>query len=170
MTASDPHVPATREVVGTFSDRDHFQAAIDRLLKAGFSRTDLSVLSSHDSLDVAGQEGKPWRDVLTALVSEVKYEGPLVAAGLIALAAGPVGATIAGLVAAGVGGVAFKELLDEISAIPDSDDFARALAAGSVILWVMVRDRPEEERAKAVLLESEAQNVHVFERPIRPRI
>lgn len=170
MTASDPHVPATREVVGTFSDRDHFQAAIDRLLKAGFSRTDLSVLSSHDSLDVAGQEGKPWRDVLTALVSEVKYEGPLVAAGLIALAAGPVGATIAGLVAAGVGGVAFKELLDEISAIPDSDDFARALAAGSVILWVMVRDRPEEERAKAVLLESEAQNVHVFERPIRPGI
>jgi len=73
-------------------------------------------------------------------------------------------------VAAGVGGVAFKELLDEISAIPDSDDFARALAAGSVILWVMVRDRPEEERAKAVLLESEAQNVHVFERPIRPGI
>lgn len=164
MTASDPHVPATREVVGTFSDRAHFEAAIDRLLNAGFSRADLSVLSSHDSLDVAAHQGKPWKDVLTALVSEVKYEGPLVAAGLIALAAGPVGATIAGLVAAGIGGAAFKELLDEVSAIPDSDDFARALAAGSVILWVMVKDQLEEERAKAVLLDAEAQNVHVFER------
>jgi hypothetical protein len=171
MTASDPHDPTTREIVGTFSDREHFQAAIDRLIKAGFSRADLSVLSSHDSLDivgdVTGQPGKPWRDVLTALVSEVKYEGPLVAAGLIALAAGPVGATIAGLVAAGVGGVAFKELLDEISAIPDSDDFARALAAGSVILWVMVRDQLEEERAKAVLRDSAAQNVHMFEQKRR---
>lgn len=164
MTISDPHAPATREVVGTFSDRPQFQAAVDALLKAGFSRTDLSVLSSHDSIDVAGREGKPWRDVLTALVSEVKYEGPLVAAGLIALAAGPVGATIASLVAAGVGGVAAKELLDEISAIPDSDDFARALAAGSVILWVMVKDQLEEERARAVLAGQGAQNIHVFER------
>lgn len=164
LTASDPHAPATREVVGTFSDRARFEAAVDALLKAGFARPDLSVLSSHDSLEVAGREGRPWRDVLIALAGEIKYEGPLVAAGLIALAAGPVGAAIAALVAAGVGGVAAKELLDEISAIPDSDDFARALAAGSVILWVMVKDQLEEERARAVLAGQGAQNIHAFER------
>lgn len=165
MTANNSPMAATREVVGTFSDRAHFQAAIDRLAEAGFARADLSVLSSHDSIDMAtGREGKPWKDVLVALVGELKYEGPLVAAGLIALAAGPVGASIAGLVAAGVGGAAIKEVLDEVAALPDSDDFARALAAGSVILWVAVRDADEEERAKLILRGESAQNIHVFDR------
>lgn len=153
-----------REMVGTFADRARFEAAVTALLKAGFSRSDLSVLASHDSLDAAGHEAKPWRDVLTALVGELKYEGPLVAAGLIAMAAGPTGAAIAGLVAAGVGGAAAKELLDEVSAIPDSEDFARALAAGSVILWVTVDDEAEVDTAKRALVEQGAGNVHLFTR------
>jgi len=160
----DPHAPSIREVVGTFADREHFMAAVDALVKAGFSRGDLSVLSSHDSIDMVGREGKQWRDVLTALVGDIKYEGPLVTAGIIALFSGPVGASVAALVAAGVGGMAAKELLDEISAIPESEDFTRALAAGSVILWVIVRDQLEEERAKTVLLETGGANIHVFER------
>ncbi|MEW5729180.1 MAG: hypothetical protein AB1918_15225 [Pseudomonadota bacterium] len=162
---TDPHAPATREVVGTFSDRDHFMAAVDALIAAGFSRADLSVLSSHDSLDMmVGREGKPWREVLTAVAGDAKYEWPLVTAGIIALFAGPVAASAAALVAAGLGGAAAKEVLDEISAIPDSDDFERALAAGSVILWVIVRDQLEEEKARAALLSAGAANVHVFER------
>jgi hypothetical protein len=154
----------TREVVGTFSDREQFQAAVDALVKAGFSRSDLSVLSSHESLDAVGPDGKSWKDMLVGMVGELKYEGPLVAAGLIALAAGPVGAAIAGLIAAGVGGVAAKELLDEVSAISDSEGFTRALAAGSVILWVAVRDESDEAKAIATLQASAAANVHVFER------
>jgi hypothetical protein len=153
-----------REMVGTFSDRAHFEAAVAALQVAGFARSDLSVLASHDSLDAAGRDAKPWKDVLTALVGELKYEGPLVAAGLIALAAGPTGAAIAGLVAAGVGGAAVKELLDEVSAIPDSEDFARALAAGSVILWVTVTDEAEVEKAKRALAAHGAANLHLFER------
>jgi len=155
---------AIREVVGTFADREHFMAAIEALTKAGFARSELSVLSSHDSIDMVGRDGKPWRDVLTALVGDIKYEGPLVTAGIIALFAGPVGATAAALVAAGVGGMAAKELLDEISAIPESDDFARALAAGSVILWVIVRDALQEEKAKSILAANGGANVHLFER------
>jgi hypothetical protein len=166
MTATNTAVP-TREVVGTFADREHFQAAVDALFKAGFARTDLSVLSSHDSIDAAGREGTSWKDALITLVGELKYEGPLVAAGLIALAAGPVGAAIAGLVAAGVGGVAAKELLDEVAALPDSDEFAKALAAGSVVLWVAAADSAREERARAILHDSSAQNIHVFERKRR---
>ncbi|CAA7616352.1 hypothetical protein [Magnetospirillum sp. UT-4] len=169
MPAPDPHAPQTREpetreVVATFADREHFQQAVDQLLKAGFTRSDLSVLSSHDSLDAAGREGRSWKDSLVALVGEVKYEGPLVAAGLIALAAGPVGAALAGLVAAGVGGVAIKELLDELAAIPDSESFARALAAGSVILWVLAEDQLKEDKARAVLEAAGGANIHVFER------
>lgn len=153
-----------REVVGILSDRAQFQAAVDGLMAAGFDRSDISVLSSHDSLDAAGHEAKPWRDVLTAMVGELRFEGPLVAAGLIALAAGPVGAAIAALVAAGVGGAAAKELLDEVTAVPDSEDFARALAAGSVILWVSAADPQREQVAVSVLTTVGATNVHVTER------
>lgn len=164
MTSTHPESRTTREVVGTFADRGHFQTAVDTLIRQGFTRETLSVLSSHQSLDVAGRPGENWRDVLVALVGELKYEGPLVAAGLIALAAGPVGAAIAGLITAGVGGAAVKELLDEVSSIPDSEEFGNALAAGAVVLWVAVRDQQEEERAKAVLNANGAANVHVFER------
>lgn len=150
-----------REVVGILSDRAQFQAAVDGLLAAGFHRSEISVLSSHDSLEAAGHDVKPWRDVLTAMVGELRFEGPLVAAGLIALAAGPVGAAIAALVAAGVGGAAAKELLDEVTAVPDSDDFARALAAGSVILWVAGADEQREQVARSVLETVGATNVHV---------
>lgn len=164
MIATNNPAATTREVVGTFADREHFQAAVDALFKAGFVRTDLSVLSSHESIDTAAQPGKSWKDVLVALVGETKYEGPLVAAGLIALAAGPVGAVIAGLVAAGVGGVAVKELLDEVAALPDSAAFAKALKDGSVVLWVAAADAGAEDRAKTILHDAGAQNLHVFER------
>ncbi len=41
------------EVVGVFSDRDQFEKAVRALHDAGFERTDLSVLASHESLDAA---------------------------------------------------------------------------------------------------------------------
>lgn len=163
MTATDTHAPIAREVVGTFADRAHFQAAIDRLLADGFNRADLSVLSSHHSLDAA-QPSTKWKDALIAVAGDIKYEGPLVAAGLIALASGPVGVVIAGLIAAGVGGIALKEVLDEVSALPDSEDFERALTAGAVILWVLAIDQLAEEKAKRALAETGGANIHVFNR------
>jgi len=166
MTAATTTRTTTlREVVGTFADRSHFEAAVAGLIEDGFDKGRLSVLASHDSLDAAqGVGGRKWKDGLVALVGELKFEGPLVAAGLIALAAGPIGSVIAGLVAAGVGGVAVKELLDEVSAIPGSGDFARALAAGSIILWVSVESGAEETKAKALLSAAGGGNVHIFER------
>jgi hypothetical protein len=153
----------TREMVGTFADRERFQAAVNALIATGFSRGDLSILSSHESLDATETGAKSWRKRLVGLVGEMRYEGPLVTAGLIALAAGPVGAVIAGLIAAGVGGAALKELLDEVGSFPDQEGFARALAAGSVILWVAVRGEDEEERAGRILTDHGAANVHLFD-------
>lgn len=149
-----------REVVGIFADRDGFERAIGALMGAGFGRADLSVLASHESIDAAGAPGKPWRDVLTALVGEIRYEGPLVASGAIMLAGGPTAATIAALVGAAVGGVAVKEVLAEVTAKPHTDDFARSLDAGSVILWVRTDDDGAEAMATRVLEDCGAANVH----------
>jgi hypothetical protein len=135
------------------------------LLAAGFDRSDISVLSSHDSLEATLPPGKSWRDVLVGMMGELKYEGPLVTAGFIAIAAGPVGAALAGLIAAGVGGAAAKELLDEVTARPHTAEFAKALADGNVLLWVYAPDADREAAAARTLTQAGASNVHVNERP-----
>ncbi len=152
-----------REVVGLFADRQTFEAALKALGDGGFERTDLSILGSHQSIDAAGQPGSPWKDVIPALLGELKYEVPLVASGAILLAGGTVAATIAGIVGAGVGTVAAKEIIDEVTSTPHTADFARALEAGSVILWVRVADDEGEHRATAILERHGGANVHVHE-------
>ena len=150
-----------REAVGLFADRDSFEAAIEALKGTGFERADLSVLGSHESIDAAGKPGNPWKDVLTALVGELKYEGPLVASGAILLVGGTVSATIAGIIGAAVGGIAVKEILDEVTSTPHTEDFARSLEAGSVILWVRTPDEERERAATAILEQNGGVNVHI---------
>lgn len=150
-----------REAVGLFADRESFEAAIEALKGTGFERADLSVLGSHESIDAAGEPGKPWKDILTALVGELKYEGPLVASGAILLVGGTVSATIAGIIGAAVGGVAVKEILDEVTSTPHTEDFARSLEAGSVILWVRTPDEERERAATAILEQNGGVNVHI---------
>ncbi|WES29781.1 hypothetical protein [Varunaivibrio sulfuroxidans] len=152
---------APRETVGIFTSRDAFESAVAALLKAGFERPDLSVLSSHESLDAAGGQETSWRDALGALVGEIKYEGPLVASGAIVLAGGPVAATLAGIIAAATAGVAASQLLGEVTASPHTDDFARAVDAGSIVLWVRATTVAQENKASEILVENGAQNVHV---------
>ena len=154
---------ALREVVGLFADRDSFEAAVTELLDAGFARTDLSVLGSHESLDAAGEPGKQWKDALIAMVGELKFEVPLVASGAIVLAGGPTAALIGGLIGAAVGGIAIKDVIGEVTATPHTEDFARAVEAGSVILWVRAADAAGEDAAGAILGANGGTNVHVHE-------
>lgn len=149
------------EVVGLFADRESFERAVTALLEGGFDRPDLSVLASHESLDAAGRPAKPWDEALRALVGEIKYEGPLVASGAIFLAGGPLAASIAAVIGAAVGGIALKDVLEEMTATPHTEDFARSLAAGSVILWVRAADAACEHRAREILSGNGAANVHV---------
>lgn len=158
-----------REIVALFRSRAEFDLAVSLLLSAGFGRADLSVLSSHESLDAAGRPGKPRDEALTALLGELSYAFPLTTAGLIAIVGGPVAAPIAAVVAAGVGGAAVKEYLDEITATPHTEDFARALEAGGAILWVNVGtasqpDSASEDKARTLLARAGGTNIHVVER------
>ncbi|MEO5336829.1 MAG: hypothetical protein H7841_08045 [Magnetospirillum sp. WYHS-4] len=153
----------TREVVGLFADRQSFESAVNALLEVGFERADLSVLGSHESLDAAGKPGKPWGDVLTALVGEIKFEVPLVASGAIFLFGGPFAATIAGVVGAATAGMALKEVVGEVTSTPHTDDFARALTAGSVILWVSAETPEREHTAIGLLTAHGGANVHLHE-------
>jgi len=154
------------EVVGIFSTRAAFDQALRDLQAGGFDRRDISVLASHDSIDAAAGGQTPWREKLVALVGELKYEGPLVTAGLIAMATGPVGAAIAAVIAAGVGGAAAVELMGELTAKPHSADFAAALAAGSVLLWVDAPEPAQQVLAAKLLSDAGGLNVHTHARPV----
>lgn len=152
-----------REVVGLLADRAAFDAAIAALQDAGFGHADISILSSHSPLEAAGESGTTWRDALTAMVGEIRYEGPLVASGAVMLAGGPMAASIAALIGAATASVAAAEVIGEVTSTPNSEEFARSLAAGSIIIWVRAEDRDAEIKADAALSAAGATNVHLHD-------
>jgi hypothetical protein len=155
------------EVVGRFDDRESFTAAVEALRKAGFSQNSLSVLDTHQSLEAAKGERRAWQDVLSGMTSEVTYIGPLATAGFIAVAAGPLGAMIASLMAAGIGGLALREALEEVEATPDTEAFAKALESGALLLWVWAEDLGDQTRAREILERHGGKDVHTHTRPYR---
>lgn len=156
---------AVTEVVGRFAGQENFTAAVEELLQAGFGPSDLSVLDTHEALGAAGSSGEAWQSALAGMVGEIKYVGPVTAAGLIAIATGPVGAAISGAVAAGLTGAALAELLGTVRATPHTESFARALEAGALLLWVRAEDAAREAKASEVLSRHGAQDVHRHQRP-----
>ncbi|NIA71966.1 hypothetical protein HBA54_25530 [Pelagibius litoralis] len=153
------------EVVGRFAERDSFTAAVEALLAAGFGRDDLSVLDTHESLSASGSPGEAWQETLGGLVGEINYVGPLTAAGLIAIATGPVGSAVAALMAAGISVAAVVELLDKLRATPHTESFARALEGGAILLWVSVADSEAAGKAEAILADAGAADIHRHVRP-----
>jgi len=153
--------PSTPEVVGTIADKAQLDKTVAALKGAGFDATDLSLLSSHDSLAALEGEGSHWKDAVTALAGEYTVLGPLAVSGGIILAGGPAAAAIAAVVGAAVGGIALIEVVHEAITEADADDVSRALEAGSVILWVCAASEERRQTARRTLEENGASNVRV---------
>ena len=160
----DGAIKATTEIVGRFADRENFKAAVETLLAAGFQRSDLSVLDTHEALSASESTGAAWQEAMIGLVGEIKYVGPITAAGLIAVATGPIGAAIAGVVAAGLTSVALTELLTTLRATPHTEQFARALESGTVLLWVSIDSEQQSKVAQDILTRHGAEDVHSHQR------
>ena len=160
-----PPFPVIREAVASFADKDALRSAVERLLAAGFKPTDLSVLASHDSLEVAGEvpgyRGKPNASLFAGLTDEMNFLAPLTIAGIVFLSGGPVAAALGALVAAGFGGAALKELIDRYAANDHRADFVAALKAGAVLLWVRVDDPELEATAVRLLEDAGGRRAHV---------
>jgi hypothetical protein len=154
----------TVEVVGRFEKRAPFRAAVEELLAAGFERSDLSVLDTHESLSASEGGRTAWQETVAGLVGEVNYIGPIATAGLIMVAAGPVGAAVSGAIAAGLVGIALKEALDEVRATPHTETFARALERGALLLWVRAPSAERQATARDILARHGAADVHTHAR------
>ncbi len=155
--------PIIREAVASFADRQHFRRAVDALLAAGFQARELSVLASHRPLGAV--EGKPGDWLAAGLSNEIKYIAPLTVAGIVLISGGPIAATLAALVGAGLGGAALKELFDDCTAAPHRADFEAALAEGAALLWVTCADSELELRALRILEEAGGWHIHIHGHP-----
>lgn len=173
MANSDPErFPVIREAVASFSTKAQVRAAVALLLGAGLAPSDLSVLASHKSLEVAGNvagyPGKPDQSLFAGLTDEVNFLAPLTVAGIVLVSGGPIAAAIAGLVGAGLGGAAIKEVLDLYIANRHGTEFAAALQAGAVLLWARVADPALEAPIARLLEQAGGRNVHIHARTEHP--
>jgi len=155
--------PMSREAVDSLPDREHFRQAVSALLAAGFEPSDLSVLASHRPLTAA--EDQRGELIAAGLSDELKYIAPLTVAGIVLISGGPIAATVAALVGAGLGGAALKEFFDDYTAAPHRAEFAAALEAGAALLWVRCADPELELRALRILEEAGGRHVHAHGRP-----
>lgn len=162
--AEDRRFPLAREAVASFASRAAFDRAVAGLKAAGFDPSDISVLGSHDSLATAGTSEK--QQGVAGLASEIKYLAPLTIAGIIMISGGPVAATLAAVVGAGLGGAAVKELLDGYFSPSHKDEFVAALEAGALLLWVRVDDPEMEQVALRILTEAGGRNAHMHARRV----
>ena len=64
-------------------------------------------------------------------------------------------------------GAALKELFDDYTAAPHRGDFAAALQAGAVLVWVRCADPEIELRALRILDEAGGRHVHIHGRAPR---
>ena len=141
----------TREIVAVYHDRAQFEAAVNALIAAGFDRTDLSVLASHDSLevagDIAGYHHEAGKELVSALGQQLSCLEPVTIAGTLFSAAGPIGAAVA----ATAGAVTLRPLLDEVTENAHAGSFEDAVRAGHILLWVRTATAEKVTSAEDIL-------------------
>jgi hypothetical protein len=159
----------TSELVAQFKDVDGFEAAIEALLAAGFERTDLSVLGTHDSLEVAGDFGGYRRDpagsLRAGLASEGGLAGSIALAGVLLLAAGPVGVAGAAVAAAAAGALALRPFFAQLTETAHAEGLSRAIEQGHLLLWVRTRNADDVARAEAALTGAGGANLARLAKP-----
>ena len=145
----------TRELVAPFAKPAAFKQAVEALLAAGFDRTDLSMLGTHDSLEVAGDlagyRREPAAAIRAGLADEAGLVGSIALAGILLLVAGPVGVAGAAVAAAAAGALALRPFFAQLTEAAHVEGLARAIEEGSILLWVRTGDVASVERAEQVL-------------------
>src|ERR1700761_462232 len=145
----DDTLPAemTQELVAQFKDAESFAAAVEALLEIGFDRTDLSMLGTHDSLEVAGElagyKRNPGESMRAGLAGQTGFLGSIALAGVLLLTAGPIGAAGAAVAAAAAGAIALRPFLGQLAEASHADGFAQAIESGHILLWVRTKN-PDE--------------------------
>ena len=170
-----------REAVGLFETQVALQAAIDELLSSGFDRADISLLASEQAVasklhghaftrsaledDPATPRGVYVSPdaVGTAeggLISVFAYVGGVAAAGVIAIAGGPLTMIVVGAGLAGGAGGLIGAGLAKLVGDRRAADIHSHLDEGGLLLWVRTWSVEDERRAVDILSRHSGRDVH----------
>jgi hypothetical protein len=171
-----------REAVAAFTTAEDLEAAIDELLSSGFSRAELSLLASTDTVrQKLGHSFSSTRDLeddpnvpVTAYVAResvgdaeggviggLMYVGAFLGLGPVLASGGTIGAAILAAVLGGGGGTALGAMLARLIGKSHAEQLAEQLERGGLLLWVRTRDTGHEERARKILSRHSGQDVHI---------
>jgi hypothetical protein len=175
-----------QEAVGVFHDAESFQNAVEDLLKAGFDRSELSLLAGaraiEQKLGHAYQKIQELEDDptvpraayvgnhslaigRTGIIGGLAYVGAVVGAGAVVASGGTLAAVITAAAIAGGGGGLLGGWAAGFLGRDQAQALQHQLDHGGLLLWVHVRDAAHAERATEILTSNGAEDVHVHELP-----
>ncbi|HEX6141717.1 MAG TPA: hypothetical protein VFZ01_03295 [Geminicoccaceae bacterium] len=173
------------EAVGVFDDVRELDAAVDDLRGAGFSKGQISLLASQDTVEkklghryerVEELEDDPdaprrayrTRDSLgeseDMLIGSLTFLPALLAAGTVVASAGVVAAAVTG---AAVAGAAIATALGHFMDRNHAEWLQEQLERGGLLLWVRTPDAAAEQKALEILRRHSAHDVHLHKLPAR---
>ncbi|HYZ26294.1 MAG TPA: hypothetical protein VE597_05260 [Geminicoccaceae bacterium] len=174
------------EAVAVFHEVRELDAAVEELTKAGFKKSDISLLATEDAVArklghryerVEELEDDPkaprtaYRTRASAgdseglIVGSLTYLPAVVAAGTVVASAGVVAAAVTGTAIAGaLIGTVLARWLDKHQA----EHLQEQLDRGGLLLWVRTADAGAERRALEILNRHSAHDVHIHELPAAP--
>lgn len=173
------------EAVAVFHDVPSLDAAVEDLRKAGFKRSDISLLASEEAVEkklghryekVEELEDEPDAPRVTyrtpaalgesedVLIGSLTYLPAVVAAGTVVASAGIVAAAVTGTALAGaLIGTVLARWIDKQHA----EHLQEQLDRGGLLLWVRTPDQAAERRALEILTRHSAHDVHIHELPVK---
>ena len=174
------------EAVAVFHEVRELDAAVEELTKAGYKKSDISLLATEDA--VARKLGHRYErveeleddpkapraayrtrpsagDSEGLIVGSLTYLPAVVAAGTVVASAGVVAAAVTGTAIAGaLIGTVLARWLDKHQA----EHLQEQLDRGGLLLWVRTPDAAAERRALEILNRHSAHDVHIHELPAAP--
>lgn len=163
---------SSRLVTGLFKSRVAAEAAVDAVLKRGYSRDDISVLMSDatrhkefalqtrtHAVDGAGIGGAVGGAVGAVLAAVVAVGTSLIVPGINLIVAGPIAAALAGAGAGGATGGLIGALIG--SGIPEyrAKVYDTGIRGGGILLGVEARTAEEVDKLERLLEDVGAQHV-----------
>ncbi len=176
-----------REAVGVFGDTHTLEQAIDALESTGFDRAEISLLAGEQTVEeklgrhyrkaqdleddpkaprTAYVEKESVGDAEGSLIGGLFYVGAVAAAGAIVASGGTLAAAIAGAAVAGGTGGLIGGVLARLVDRHHANYLQKQLDHGGMLLWVRTRDAAHEDRARKILAQYSAHDVHVHDIPV----
>jgi hypothetical protein len=172
-----------REAVAVFDNVSELDAAVEELRRAGFRRSDISLLATEHAVQkklghryerVEELEDEPEAPRVTyrtpaalgesedILIGSLTYLPAVVAAGTVVASAGIVAAAVTGTALAGA---LIGTVLAHWLGKQHAEHLQEQLERGGLLLWVRTPDEAAERRALTILTRHSAHDVHVHQLP-----